>query len=222
MPSKQQQPKRGRGRPPGSPNKRKRQPSRPSSRRPSHRQPTSSATEPTSSAEESVLLTATSSISSGATGEQTIVEKAEHFEVVAATVPDAIGGPAPVAGPSDVIDQGEVVPGEAALEGQVVLDHATVRFYLKFGFEQAARMLKEKRWELSAEELQSATPVTHDMVQKWLPWFLGTNVYKEEIAFAIVMFGIVGPRLHLLKKPMSTAGMGIPDASDSPATAKAT
>lgn len=218
----QQQTKRPRGRPKGSKTKNRR--SSPRRNRPQlHQAASVSSAAPIAAAPAPESSTATSPTSSVATAAPpTIEERSEHFDTVAATVPDVIGAPAPDA---DSFPAG-VVPPEAAgggdeLQGEVVLDHATVRFYLKFGFETAARMLKEKRWELSPEELSAATPATHAVVQKWLPWFLGTTPYKEEIAFAIVMAGIVIPRLPLLKKPTSTAGPGTSASSASPATEKA-
>lgn len=226
------QPKRGRGRPPGSKNK---------PRRPAHRLTVgsipkvaaaaiaNSVTPETTEEERPVGSTETLAASSAASGEAASEERAvERFDAIASTVPEAVGAgevadeSEPEEGAGFTVEKGEPPPTiEKDADGKPILTEAVVGYYLRFGFKTLAVALKEKQWELNAEELEMATPVTHDLVAKWLPSLLGTTPYKEEIAFAIVMGGIALPRLHLLR-PKKQAGTRTSDSSASPASVSPT
>jgi hypothetical protein len=140
-----------------------------------------------------------------------VEDQIEQFEVIAKTVPDVIGGSdANLEGgaPDLIADPGTQPDALVNAEGMVLINERAMRYYMNFGFAQIARVTKDERWKLENDELDAAAPVTVDLVAKWMPSLLTTSAYKEEIAFAIVMFGIVGPRLQMPKKPTNTDGMG--------------
>lgn len=130
-------------------------------------------------------------------------KKIDGFDVVASQVPDVIGGL------EGVTPIGGDDPSEAELfgpAGQPLLNEKAVRFYLKTGFELAAAKTGDDRWKLDNQELDMATPATLPVAEKWLAWLLAGSAYKEEVAFCLVMAGIVGPRLLMPKLATTTAG----------------
>lgn len=152
-------------------------------------------------------------------GQIDVEDRAARFEEVAAGVPDAIGDePTAAAGKSET----STAYGEALQPDEVLPGVQTVRFYLGTVFDQIAGTVKDPRWKLDPDELEEGAKAATPVVQKWLPKLLATSGYREEIAFCIVMFGIVGPRLMMPPKRITTAGTRTPESSESQDSANRT
>lgn len=159
-------------------------------------------------------------------------DQAAAFESAAAQVPSTIseegsaaangGAPAAIAGAP------LGVPEHREQADAIDLQPETVAVYIRTTFDFLATY-DHPLWRLSGKEVDIIVPPTTPVVNKWLRKLAGDSPYKEELALAIVLLAVLGPRavarltLRSENKPKPLeAGTSTPASWDIPVAAKVT